>query len=58
MAPAKSLFTPLKSQFSRVKSLFSPVSYTYLRAHETESYIVCRLMLEKKKNKAQMCYRH
>src|SRR5680860_1923430 len=27
-----------------------PVSYTHLRAHETDSYIVCRLLLEKKKN--------
>src|SRR5664279_6068730 len=26
-----------------------PVSYTHLRAHETESYLVCRLLLEKKK---------
>ena len=24
--------------------------YTHLRAHETDSYIVCRLLLEKKKN--------
>src|SRR5680860_343915 len=23
-----------------------PVSYTHLRAHETDSYIVCRLLLE------------
>src|SRR5665647_1190866 len=27
-----------------------PVSYTHLRAHETDSYLVCRLLLEKKKN--------
>src|SRR5665647_966798 len=26
-----------------------PVSYTHLRAHETDSYIVCRLLLEKTK---------
>ena len=26
-----------------------PVSYTHLRAHETDSYLVCRLLLEKKK---------
>src|SRR5665647_1039523 len=25
------------------------VSYTHLRAHETDSYLVCRLLLEKKK---------
>src|SRR5664279_2085475 len=29
----------------------TPVSYTHLRAHETDSYLVCRLLLEKKKNK-------
>src|SRR5664279_6017543 len=28
---------------------FPPVSYTHLRAHETDSYLVCRLLLEKKK---------
>ena len=33
-----------------------PVSYTHLRAHETDSYLVCRLLLEKKKkNNKQMC---
>src|SRR5664279_412525 len=26
-----------------------PVSYTHLRAHETDSYLVCRLLLDKKK---------
>ena len=28
--------------------LKKPVSYTHLRAHETDSYVVCRLLLEKK----------
>ena len=28
---------------------FYPVSYTHLRAHETEADLVCRLLLEKKK---------
>ena len=28
-----------------------PVSYTHLRAHETDSYLVCRLLLEKKNKK-------
>ena len=28
----------------------STVSYTHLRAHETDSYLVCRLLLEKKKH--------
>ena len=27
-----------------------PVSYTHLRAHETGAYLVCRLLLEKKKD--------
>ena len=27
----------------------TPVSYTHLRAHETEADLVCRLLLEKKK---------
>src|SRR5450759_2957896 len=29
-----------------------PVSYTHLRAHETRHDLVCRLLLEKKKNKS------
>ena len=28
----------------------SPVSYTHLRAHETKANLVCRLLLEKKKD--------
>src|SRR5665647_2958131 len=28
-------------------SASKPVSYTHLRAHETDSYLVCRLLLEK-----------
>src|SRR5665647_3794324 len=31
--------------------VLSAVSYTHLRAHETDSYLVCRLLLEKKKKK-------
>ena len=30
-------------------SYFDAVSYTHLRAHETDQYLVCRLLLEKKK---------
>src|SRR5665647_3860783 len=29
------------------KDNFDTVSYTHLRAHETDSYLVCRLLLEK-----------
>ena len=32
------------------KMQFAPVSYTHLRAHETVLDLVCRLLLEKKKN--------
>ena len=32
------------------------VSYTHLRAHETDSYIVCRLLLEKKKENFELFY--
>src|SRR5665647_3673550 len=34
-----------------VRDVGEPVSYTHLRAHETDSYLVCRLLLEKKKKK-------
>src|SRR5665647_616477 len=30
------------------------VSYTHLRAHETDSYLVCRLLLEKKKPRTRL----
>ena len=30
------------------------VSYTHLRAHETDSYLVCRLLLEKKNGELAM----
>ena len=36
----------------------NPVSYTHLRAHETDSYLVCRLLLEKKKRKDTVSYTH
>ena len=34
-----------------VRRTVHSVSYTHLRAHETDSYLVCRLLLEKKKKK-------
>src|SRR5664279_6583152 len=40
--PGKSLH--LRSELC----IYRPVSYTHLRAHETDSYLVCRLLLEKK----------
>src|SRR5665647_3842901 len=33
----------------RCSNSHDSVSYTHLRAHETDSYLVCRLLLEKKK---------
>ena len=33
-----------------VRNKAHPVSYTHLRAHETVLDLVCRLLLEKKKN--------
>ena len=38
-----------KVEAARLAS-YSPVSYTHLRAHETVLDLVCRLLLEKKKN--------
>ena len=37
-----------------VKTYLKAASYTHPRAHETDSYLVCRLLLEKKKNKTRM----
>ena len=34
-----------KAKMNRKKT--AAVSYTHLRAHETDSYLVCRLLLEK-----------
>ena len=34
---------------SNLDEFLMAVSYTHLRAHETDSYLVCRLLLEKKK---------
>src|SRR5665647_2384529 len=38
-----------RAGWSRALPCTEPVSYTHLRAHETDSYLVCRLLLEKKK---------
>ena len=35
-----------------------PVSYTHLRAHETVLDLVCRLLLEKKKNQIRTANNH
>ena len=36
------------------KKLFEAVSYTHLRAHDTRHDILCRLLLEKKKNRYKL----
>src|SRR5665647_3904734 len=51
VAPARSAAatadTPPTAPTSRRPRLdLPPVSYTHLRAHETDSYLVCRLLLE------------
>ena len=46
IAIAEGIVTPM--------TYYYPVSYTHLRAHETDSYLVCRLLLEKKKINTQL----
>src|SRR5665647_2367438 len=42
----KALFTDLKdTSIQKTAKYTIPVSYTHLRAHETDSYLVCRLLL-------------
>src|SRR5665213_4220725 len=40
-----------KEKVASYRQFVDPVSYTHLRAHETGRNLVCRLLLEKKKNK-------
>src|SRR5664279_6503889 len=44
------LSVPTKEAIDMAKEILTTtaVSYTHLRAHETDSYLVCRLLLEKK----------
>ena len=43
----------LKTLLQHTDDPFESVSYTHLRAHETVLDLVCRLLLEKKKNQQQ-----
>src|SRR5680860_100314 len=43
--PEKGIFVGVRLQQTMSLHIF-PVSYTHLRAHETDSYLVCRLLLE------------
>src|SRR5665647_3875128 len=50
----KNLISPTRAHTASLslyslRRIYVPVSYTHLRAHETDSYLVCRLLLEKKK---------
>ena len=37
----------MKREYKMLSIFALAVSYTHLRAHETDSYLVCRLLLEK-----------
>ena len=50
-AKIKSILTD--EQYKKYQDMRKTVSYTHLRAHETDSYLVCRLLLEKKKTTHQ-----
>mgnify|MGYP007112059051 CR=1 FL=1 len=41
---------PVAPDRRKQRGWIGPVSYTHLRAHETVLALVCRLLLEKKKN--------
>src|SRR5664279_4776912 len=41
--------TSVSRDIAKAEEISMPISYTHLRAHETASYLVCRLLLEKKK---------
>ena len=54
MAPVEESFRIAKESLPSLQTIgvaWNPVSYTHLRAHETVLDLVCRLLLEKKKNK-------
>ena len=59
-AHMKAAWTALEQQdeaelLEQVHAIKGPVSYTHLRAHETGRNLVCRLLLEKKKQKQERC---
>ena len=45
------ILTPVLLRMDENEEYEMAVSYTHLRAHETDSYLVCRLLLEKKKKR-------
>ena len=48
MIKEKNFISAQKAEY-RTSFIVISVSYTHLRAHETGAYLVCRLLLEKKK---------
>ena len=42
------MYAVIEDSGSQIKVCEGAVSYTHLRAHETEADLVCRLLLEKK----------
>ena len=49
IAKAPKKYTLTDTLLETLSIIAYTVSYTHLRAHETDSYLVCRLLLEKKK---------
>ena len=49
----KRIIDQSNDEASRLKDDYISVSYTHLRAHETPEHLVCRLLLEKKKQNTQ-----
>ena len=47
----RSSFPFYNNYYNTIESVYS-VSYTHLRAHETREDLVCRLLLEKKKEQS------
>src|SRR5664279_6134125 len=48
LADAAAVVADVEREHAAGEREIDPVSYTHLRAHETDSYLVCRLLLEKK----------
>src|SRR5680860_235986 len=49
--PVETVYVSIAGEHISSTNNKGSVSYTHLRAHETDSYLVCRLLLEKKKKK-------
>src|SRR5665647_309261 len=47
LVPTQTFFRGTAYSLQQGSGFITAVSYTHLRAHETDSYLVCRLLLEK-----------